>query len=66
MVLGWLDELWASPRLLPYNLLRLMMAAAYAPALRAVLDERARRARGVGPGAAGQRRDASKVASTAQ
>ncbi|MFO0609561.1 MAG: hypothetical protein U0324_40735 [Polyangiales bacterium] len=44
VVLGWLNELWAAPRLLPYNLLRLLMAAGYAPALRAVLDERARRA----------------------
>jgi hypothetical protein len=43
-VIGWFDEVWASPRLLPYNVLRLLMAAGYAPALRAVLDDRARRA----------------------
>ena len=44
IVLGFFNELWASPRLLPYNVLRLMLRAGYAPALRAVLDERARRA----------------------
>lgn len=43
-VLGWVNEIWASPRLLPYNVLRLMFAAGYAPSLRATLDERARRA----------------------
>jgi hypothetical protein len=43
-IIGCFAELWASPRLLPYNVLRLMMAAGYAPALRVVLDERARRA----------------------
>ena len=43
-VIGWFDEVWASPRLMPYNVLRLMMAAGYAPAVRAVLDNRARRA----------------------
>ena len=43
-VIGWFDEVWASPRLLPYNVLRLMFRAGYAPALRAVLDDRARRA----------------------
>lgn len=39
--LGWLDELWASPRLLPYNVLRLMLSAGYAPELRRELDARA-------------------------
>ena len=42
--IGWIDEVWASPRLLPYNVLRAMLGAGYAPALRAALDERARRA----------------------
>jgi hypothetical protein len=42
--IGWVNELWASPRLLPYNVLRLMLAAGYAPELRAALDDRARRA----------------------
>lgn len=41
---GILNEIWASPRLLPYNILRLLMAAGYAPKLRAVLDDRVRRA----------------------
>ncbi len=43
-LIGWFDEVWASPRLLPYNVLRLLMAAGYAPSLRAELDARARRA----------------------
>ena len=44
IVIGWLDEGWASPRLLPYNVLRLMLRAGYAQALRDTLDDRARRA----------------------
>jgi hypothetical protein len=43
-IIGFFDEVWAAPRLLPYNVLRLMMAAGYARELRDVLDERARRA----------------------
>lgn len=43
-VLGWFNELWASPRLLPYNVLRLLLAAGYAPTVRAELDDRVRRA----------------------
>lgn len=42
--IGMLDELWASPRLLPYNILALMFRCGYAPQRRAELDERARRA----------------------
>lgn len=38
--LGFANELWASPRLLPYNVLWLMMDVGYAPALRATLDAR--------------------------
>lgn len=41
---GFCDELWASPRLLPYNFLRLMFAAGYRPELKRELDERAARA----------------------
>jgi hypothetical protein len=41
--IGMVDEIWASPRLLPYNILRLMLAAGYAPSVREVLDDRARR-----------------------
>ncbi len=41
---GWVSEMWASPRLLPYNVLRLMFRAGYARELSTVLDERARRA----------------------
>ena len=44
VVLGWFNEVWASPRLLPYNVLRLMFRAGYARERCAVLDERARRA----------------------
>lgn len=43
-LVGWVNELWAAPRLLPYNVLRLLLAAGYAPDLAAVLDDRARRA----------------------
>lgn len=43
-LIGWVNELWAAPRLLPYNVLRGMMAIGYAPALKAVLDDRAARA----------------------
>jgi hypothetical protein len=43
-LIGWFDEMWAAPRLLPYNVLRLMLRAGYAPTLRATLDDRARRA----------------------
>lgn len=43
-LIGLFDELWASPRLLPYNFLRLMLAAGYAPQLRQVLDARRDRA----------------------
>lgn len=42
--IGWVSEIWASPRLLPYNVLRLMFRAGYARELSAVLDDRARRA----------------------
>lgn len=42
--IGIVDELWAAPRLLPYNLLRVMLALGYAPALKAELDSRAQRA----------------------
>jgi hypothetical protein len=42
--IGLVDELWASPRLLPYNFLRLMLAAGYAPKTRQMLDERRDRA----------------------
>ncbi len=44
LFIGWVSEIWASPRLLPYNVLRLMFRAGYARELSAVLDERARRA----------------------
>ena len=44
VLVGWLDELWASPRLLPYNVLRLMLSMGYAPELRRELDARAREA----------------------
>ena len=43
-LIGWVNEVWAAPRLLPYVVLRPMMSAGYAPELRAVLDDRARRA----------------------
>ena len=43
-LIGLCNELWASPRLLPYNVLRLMLAAGYAPELKRVLDDRAARA----------------------
>jgi hypothetical protein len=42
--IGMLDELWAAPRLFPYTILSLMFRFGYAPAARAVLDDRARRA----------------------
>ncbi len=42
--IGMVGEMWASPRLLPYNVLRAMLRVGYAPALRAELDDRARRA----------------------
>ncbi|MCB9781199.1 MAG: hypothetical protein H6742_21715 [Alphaproteobacteria bacterium] len=42
--IGLVDELWASPRLLPYNVLFLMFAAGYAPARRQELHDRATRA----------------------
>lgn len=29
-LIGWFDEMWAAPRLLPYNVLRLMLRAGYA------------------------------------
>lgn len=41
---GTIDELWAAPRLLPYNVLFLMFQAGYAPARRAELHDRAVRA----------------------
>lgn len=43
-VFGTLDELWASPRLLPYNILHLLFAVGYAPAVRAKLADRVDRA----------------------
>ena len=42
--LGVANEIWASPRLLPYNLLRLMLGWGYAPELRERLDDWAQRA----------------------
>jgi hypothetical protein len=42
--IGLLNEIWAAPRLLPYNLLRVMLALGYAPELRARLDDWAQRA----------------------
>lgn len=44
VLIGTVDELWAALRLLPYNVLRLMLAFGYAPALRQELDHRAARA----------------------
>jgi hypothetical protein len=44
LVWGTLDELWASPRLLPYNVLHLLFAAGYAPRTAERLRERATRA----------------------
>lgn len=42
--IGALDELWASPRLLPYNVLEILFALGYAPAMRATLHDRVERA----------------------
>jgi len=36
--IGMVDEFWAAPRLLPYNLLRVMLAFGYAPELKVELD----------------------------
>lgn len=41
---GTLDEWWASPRLMPYNVLMLMFRAGYAPKTHATLQEYVRRA----------------------
>ena len=43
-LIGLLNETWASPRLLPYAVLRVMMAGGYAPRLRSILDGRMHRA----------------------
>ncbi len=42
--LGILNELWAAPRLMPYTVLRAMMARGYATDLKAELDDRRDRA----------------------
>lgn len=42
--IGLVNELWASPRLMPYNFLRVMMGFGYAPELRTCLDSRRDRA----------------------
>ncbi len=42
--IGLVNEIWASPRLMPYNVLRLMLGLGYAPALKRKLDQRRDRA----------------------
>lgn len=42
--IGLVDELWASPRLLPYNVLHLLFAVGYAPRRAAELQDRVDRA----------------------
>lgn len=42
--IGWLNEFWASPRLLPYNVLFAMFAFGYRPDVRATLKARAEQA----------------------